>query len=238
MSIINKLILDIESVGADFNSFDETTQDSLTRWIKKESNGNEDYQTALDDLKNGLGFSPLTGEIVAIGILDYDKNQGAVYFQAPNQEIKESQEENFKLKQMTEKEMLEQFWQIADKYGEFITFNGRGFDVPFIMVRSAVYNIRPTKNLMEGRYLYQQRSCKHIDLQDQLTFYGATRKKGSLHLWSNLFNIKSPKADGITGDDVGRLFKEKKFLDIARYNTGDLKATKELYDKWNNYFNI
>ncbi|MEK7634368.1 MAG: ribonuclease H-like domain-containing protein [Patescibacteria group bacterium] len=238
MSIINKLILDIETVGADFNSFDETTQDSLTRWIKKESNGNEDYQTALDDLKNGLGFSPLTGEIVAIGILDYDKNQGAVYFQAPNQEIKESQEENFKLKQMTEKEMLEQFWQIADKYGEFITFNGRGFDVPFIMVRSAVYNIRPTKNLMEGRYLYQQRSCKHIDLQDQLTFYGATRKKGSLHLWSNLFNIKSPKADGITGDDVGRLFKEKKFLDIARYNTGDLKATKELYDKWNNYFNI
>ena len=238
MSIINKLILDIETVGADFNSFDETTQDSLTRWIKKESNGNEDYQTALDDLKNGLGFSPLTGEIVAIGILDYDKNQGAVYFQAPNQEIKESQEENFKFKQMTEKEMLEQFWQIADKYGEFITFNGRGFDVPFIMVRSAVYNIRPTKNLMEGRYLYQQRSCKHIDLQDQLTFYGATRKKGSLHLWSNLFNIKSPKADGITGDDVGRLFKEKKFLDIARYNTGDLKATKELYDKWNNYFNI
>ena len=63
---------------------------------------------------------------MAIGILDYDKNQGAVYFQAPNQEIKESQEENFKLKQMTEKEMLEQFWQIADKYGEFITFNGRG----------------------------------------------------------------------------------------------------------------
>ena len=35
MSIINKLILDIETVGADFNSFDETTQDSLTRWIKK-----------------------------------------------------------------------------------------------------------------------------------------------------------------------------------------------------------
>ncbi len=49
------------------------------------------------------------------------------------------------------------------------------------------------------------------------------------------FGIKSPKAEGITGDDVGPLFKDKKFLEIAKYNVGDLKATKELYDYWNNY---
>ena len=91
---------------------------------------------------------------------------------------------------------------------------------------------------MEGRYLYQQKFAKHIDLLDQLTFYGATRKKGNLHLWSKVFGIKSPKDEGVTGDDVGRLFKEKKFLDIARYNVGDLHATKELYDKWNNYLNL
>ncbi|MBI5306615.1 ribonuclease H-like domain-containing protein [Candidatus Wolfebacteria bacterium] len=234
----SKIIFDIETIGVDFDALDETTQDSLTRWIKKESTDEKDYQIALEELKSGLGFSPLTGEIVVIGVLDYAKNQGAVYFQAPNQEIGDFQEGNFKFKQMTEKEMLEHFWTLASKCGEFITFNGRGFDVPFIIVRSAVHGVRPTRNLMEGRYLYQQRDCKHIDLQDQLTFYGATRKKGSLHLWSNVFGIKSPKADGVTGDDVGRLFKEKKFLDIARYNIGDLVATKELYDKWNDYFNI
>ncbi|MEA2113163.1 MAG: hypothetical protein U9P63_00705 [Patescibacteria group bacterium] len=53
--------------------------------------------------------------------------------------------------------------------------------------------------------------------------------KSSLHLWSRAFGIKSPKAQGVTGDDVGRLFKEKKFLDIVKYNVGDLTATKELY---------
>ena len=74
MSITNKLIFDIETIGVDFDSLDETTQDSLTRWIKKESTGEEDYQVALEELKNGLGFSPLTGEIVAIGVLDYAKN--------------------------------------------------------------------------------------------------------------------------------------------------------------------
>lgn len=237
-----RLIFDIETIGVDFDSLDETTKDSLTRWIKKESVGEEEYQTALEELKSGLGFSPLTGEIVAIGVLDYDKNQGAVYFQAPGQNPPAGGEEftegGIKFKQTTEKEMLEQFWNISKQYQEFISFNGRAFDGPFLMIRSAYHGIRPAKNLSESRYLYQQKTCVHIDLADQFTFQGNMRRKGSLHLWSNLFGIKSPKADGVTGDDVGRLFKEKKFLDIARYNAGDLRATKELYEKWSKYLNL
>ena len=106
------------------------------------------------------------------------------------------------------------------------------------MTRSAIHGVKPTRNLMEGRYLYQQRDGKHIDLQDQLTFYGAVWKKGNLHLWSRAFGIKSPKSEGVTGDDVGQLFKDKKFLEIAKYNAGDLRATKELYEKWEKYLNI
>lgn len=234
-----KLILDIETVGVDFKSLDKTTQDNLTRWIRKESEGDEEYSVALEELKNRLGFSPLTAEIVVIGVLDYFKNQGVVYFQAPEEKHKEFSENNIIFKQATEKEMLHKFWEGAEQYEYFITFNGRGFDVPFLMVRSAVHGIRPTKNLMRSRYLYQQNpNAIHIDLQDQLSFYGALRRKGSLHLWSRVFGIESPKAGGITGDDVGRLFAEKKYLDIARYNVGDLKATKEFYEKWQKYLNL
>jgi DNA polymerase elongation subunit (family B) len=192
----------------------------------------------LEELKNGLGFSPLTGEIVVIGVLDYAKNQGVVYYSAPGQKNEEFTENGITFKQMAEKEMLEHFWNGAKMYDEFIGFSSRQFDGPFLMIRSAYHGIRPTKNLSESRYLYQQKTCTHIDLADQLTFHGNMRKKGSLHLWSKLFEIKSPKEDGVTGDDVGRLFKEKKFLAIARYNAGDLRATKELYDKWNNYLNF
>ncbi|MDP3015124.1 MAG: ribonuclease H-like domain-containing protein [bacterium] len=232
---INKLVFDIETVGVDFDSLDKTTQESLTRWIKKESSSEAEYEEALRELKSGLGFSPLTGGIVVIGVLDCGKNQGVVYFQAPNENIKEFSEDNITFKQATEKEMLEKFWQGAKEYDEFIGFNSRGFDVPFIMVRSAIHGVKPTRNLMEGRYLYQQRDGKHIDLQDQLTFYGAVWKKGNLHLWSRAFGIKSPKSEGVTGDDVGQLFKDKKFLEIAKYNAGDLRATKELYEKWDKY---
>jgi len=230
-----KLIFDIETIGEDFETLDRVTQDVLTRWIKKEAISEEDYKAQLEDLKEGLGFSPLTGEIVAIGILDYEKVKGAVYFQAPGQEI-ETTEGDIKFKSMTEAEMLGQFWKLAEQYDEFISFNGRSFDAPFLMIRSAVHQIRPTKDLMSNRYLERQKfGVLHIDLLDQLSFYGALRRKGSLHLWSRVFNIQSPKTQGVSGDDIAPLFKNKKFLEIARYNVGDLMATKELYKRWQDY---
>ncbi len=236
MSNFQKLVLDIETVGENFDSLDEATQESLTRWIKKESENEAEYTEALDELKSGLGFSALTAEIVAIGVLDCDRDESVVYFQAPGKKIGEFKEDNITFKQCSEKEMLEKFWEGAKKYNYFITFNGRAFDIPFMMVRSAVHGVRPTKDLMRGRYLYQQTSdAVHIDLLDQLTFYGAVRRKGNLHLWTRAFGITSPKTGGVTGDDVGKLFKEKKYADIARYNAGDLRATKELHEKWENY---
>ena len=236
---MSKLIFDIETIGENFDELDPATQEVLTKWIKKDSESEEEYVKALEELKSGLGFSPLTGQIVAIGVLDYDKNQGVVYFQAPEENLKEFQEENITFKPCSEKEMLENFWKGAEKYNEFITFNGRSFDAPFLAVRSAVHKIKTSKDLMSNRYLSSQRfGATHIDLFDQLTFYGATRRKGGLHLWCRAFGIISPKAQGVTGDDVAQLFKEKKYKEIARYNVGDLMATKELYDYWKNYIKL
>lgn len=231
------LIFDIETVGEDFESLDETSQDVLTRWIKRESGNNEEYTAALADLKNGMGFSPLTGQIVAIGVYDGEREKGAVYFQSsPKKQEKSFEEDGYKFEAMTEKEMLQKFWGVVEKYDTFVTFNGRQFDVPFLMVRSAVHGIRPTKNLLANRYLsYQPGHARHIDLFDQLTFYGAMRKKGSLHLWCRAFGIESPKAQGVDGDDVKALFDTGRGADIARYNSRDLRATYELYRRYTEY---
>ena len=51
MSTTKKLILDIETVGEDFDALDETAQESLTRWIQKESSSEEDYEVALKTLE-------------------------------------------------------------------------------------------------------------------------------------------------------------------------------------------
>jgi len=231
---MKKLVFDIETIGQDFDQMDETTQKSLTRWLKRESLGEEDYQMALDDLKKGLGFSPLTGEVVAIGVLDVDNDKGAVYYQSPDKKNETSIEEGVKFEICTEEEMLKKFWAGVKEYDLLISFNGRAFDVPFLMVRSAIHKIRPTINFMSYRYA-KPSETNHLDLADQLSFLGAVRRKGSLHLWSRAFGITSPKADGVTGDEVGELFRKKEYLKIAKYNLGDLKATKELYQYWEKY---
>jgi 3'-5' exonuclease len=230
-----KLVFDIETIGQDWETIDELTRESLTKWLKKDNLSDDDMAFRVDGVKGETGLSPLTGEIVSIAIYDVEREAGAVYFQAPEQDKPIFFEENgVKYQSMTESEILRTFWDIAQKYKEFITFNGRGFDAPFMMVRSAINNVVPTVDLMEGRYLYQQRGVKHIDVYDQMTFYGATSKKGSLHLFCRAFDIPSPKTGG-SGDEVSHLFKEKKYMDIARYNMGDVIATKELYLKWEKY---
>ena len=220
----------------DFDSFDETTRESLTRWIRRESADEAEYEAALADMKNGLGFSPLTGQIVAIGVYDVEREKGAVYFDHPekNGTGECDSEGACKLEPMGERDMLQKFWEVAEKYDTFVSFNGRGFDAPFLMIRSAVHRVHPTKHLLANRYLFSQPAmAKHVDLMEELTFYGAMRKRGTLHLWCRAFGIESPKAGGVSGDDVKGLYEGKKFETIARYNAGDLIATSELFKRWN-----
>lgn len=231
------LIFDIETIGEDFDTMDETTQHMLTRWFKEDAMDEEAYQSKLEDIKQGLGFSPFTGQVVAIALLDLETNKAAVYFQAPGEDHGSFEEDGVTYRQMSESEMLEQFWKVAERYNQFVTFNGRGFDVPFLNIRSAVHKIRPVKDLLSNRYLGMQKfDAKHFDLYDLFTFYGVVwRNRPSLHIACRAFGIKSPKQDGIDGDGVAHLFKEKRFLDIARYNVRDIVATKELYAYWEKY---
>jgi hypothetical protein len=55
-------------------------------------------------------------------------------------------------------------------------------------------------------------------------------------MWCRALGIKSPKEGEVKGEDVSDLFREGKFFDIAKYNMGDIIATKELYDRWVKYF--
>lgn len=235
-----KVIFDIETIGEDFEKMDEKTREVLEKKAIKIVGNSKDKKAIKEQLAAEIekfGLSPLTGEIVSIGMLDSETKKGAVYFQAPDKAIEDFEEDGIKYKAMTEKEIIKGFWEVARHADEFVSFNGRPFDVPYILTRGAIHEVRPTKNLMANRYLNLQKfGAKHIDLLDQLTFYGSVwNNKGSLHMWTRAFGIKSPKEEGVDGSDVAKLFKDKKYLEIAQYNARDLYSTRDLFEYWEKY---
>src|SRR3989344_11571 len=220
-----RLIFDIETIGVEFDSLDDTSKEFLLL--------NADNDEERDQIKEQLGFSPLTGQVVAIGIMNPDTEKGAVYFQDLSGKKEEQTDEKISyIACADEKELLKEFWAAAAHYNQFVSFAGHSFDCPYLMVRSAVNNVKPTQLLLQNRY----HSILHLDLLDRLTNFGAMRGKRSLHLWCQAFGIGSSKDKGVTGDDVAKLFKEKKYLDIAKYCYDDVKATKELFTYWDKYF--
>ena len=219
---MSKVIIDIETVGVDFESLSPSQKEYLLKYSESDEQG--------EKIKNTLGLYPLTGEIVAIGMLNPDTMKGCMLFQSGEEVLEKKEEDGIVYETGSEKEILEKFWDRVNSYDQIITFNGRGFDAPYLIFRSAVHRIRPTKNLMGYRYDAKE----HCDLLDQLTFYGATRKY-NLDFYARSFGIKSSKDEGIDGSMVGEMYKQGKYLDIARYCARDLAATKELFEVWEKY---
>jgi DNA polymerase elongation subunit (family B) len=219
------LVFDIETIGLPREALDDAQRDYLTRSAETA----EEREAELSK----LALYPLTGQVLAIGMLNPDTKAGRVLYQAPSTESSFSEDGKIEFVSGDEAFLLRSFWEDVKRYDRIVTFNGRGFDCPYLMVRSAILGITPTRNLVPYRY----DAAKHCDLLDQFTFYGATRRF-NLDFYCRAFGIRSPKADGITGADLGPLVERGEHRRIAEYCIGDVIATAELYRRWNQYLNI
>ncbi|MEX2144810.1 MAG: ribonuclease H-like domain-containing protein [Candidatus Spechtbacterales bacterium] len=231
------LVFDIETIGKSYEDFDDKSREIFREWASREAKTDEEMERSLEQIKQGLPFSPFLGEIVAIAVMN-GQEEGGVYFQAPDSDILDFEDGEIKYRVGTEYEILERFWDIARHYSVFATFNGRGFDVPYLMIRSAVNKVKPTQNLMSNRYLSLQKGVQHVDLQDQLGFYGAVQRRPKLHFVAQAFGIESPKKGEIEGAQVPKAFRDKRYKEIAEYCMDDVIATRKLYEYWNEYLNL
>jgi len=233
------LVLDIETIGKQYDELDDTTKAYFRQWAERDAQSEGQVERELEQIKKGLPFSPFLGEIVAVGMID-EEDKGAVYFRADNDaKVKDFEDEGIQYRVGSEKEVLERFWEVARNYYTFVTFNGRAFDAPYLMIRSAVHGIRPSRNLMPNRYLSGQKfGTQHIDLSDQFTFYGAVRRLPKLHFVTKAFNIESPKEGGMSGEEVPQAFADGRYEEIARYCMDDVVATKKLFEYWEKYLNF
>ena len=224
---MRRAVFDIECVGEDFAALDALSQHALTRNARTPEEAEAE--------KERLALYPVTGFIVGIGMLNPASGKGKMLYLVDRDHAVQSvrKDDTLYVPCTSEKALLEQFWQDIAAYDQVVSFNGRGFDAPYIIIRSMAQRVRPTVDLMPPRYNDPARTT-HLDLADQLSFYGALRRF-SLHLFTRALGIESPKSEEVDGLAVPRLFREKKYEQIAEYCMRDVRATAELLAIYEQY---
>ncbi len=226
------LVFDIETTALPVESFDEAQQEYLFRDAGRLPEGPE-REARRSELARGLSLYPLTAQIVCIAMVNADSSRGQVLFLADDFDPDDEGEVKF-VPFADESELLQDFWELAKRYDHIVTFNGRGFDVPFLYLRSALLGVPISRKDWLG---YRYQTEPHCDLAEQFTFYGVSGRDGAarrfnLDFYCKSFGIDSPKAQGVTGMEVPALVSEGRFREIAEYCLRDVRATVELYRIW------
>jgi len=228
------IVFDIETSALPLDLFDEAQREYLFREAEKLAEGPE-RETKRSEIQRQFNLWPFTAQVVCIAMLNAESLRGQSLFLAEDFEEGESEAGPVEFVPCAdEAELLTAFWDVAKHYDNVVTFNGRGFDVPFIYLRSALLNVPITKKNWLG---YRFATEPHCDLAEQFTFYNVSGREGAarrfnLDFYCKAFGIESPKSHGVTGMDVNTLMAEKKFREIAEYCLRDVRATVELYRIW------
>jgi len=225
------LILDIKTAGEPWDTLDEATKAYLMRSVNRTARGQAERQLVRDQIKDDLSFSPFTGSLVALSVYDRDRAEGVVYTAGGGTVVPESLD-GIGHKVCSETVMLTDLWDGIRRYDTVVTFAGRSFVLPFLLHRSVACGVVPTSDLLRKRYLRQQQPPYHIDLQDELSFYGGLTRRPALHLVCRAYGIAH---EAEAEEAVTALVKAGKWGDLARLSARDLRATTGVYEKWLQY---
>ncbi len=139
-----------------------------------------------------------------------------------------------------EKEILEKFTKYVNKSNpKLVSFNGKGFDLPLIAIRSMKYNIPfggyyETQDKYNGKNKWENYRDRysgkfHLDLLDFIQDFGSIR---GLNLDALCKTFGMPGKYDTHGDQVLELFLNKEFDKIDEYCQSDVLNTYWLYLKF------
>ena len=148
-------------------------------------------------------YDPNFNKICCIG--GFDGQEGRNYFE------------------MSEKKLLESFWEDVKDTQRFITFNGCSFDVPFLYRRSWFHRVKPTSWISLVRYRIEN----HIDIYMILNNWDS-HAHGGMNLYSNLVLHEDCKRD-LDGSQVQEFWDAGRYKEVCDYCVGDCKALWEIY---------
>jgi predicted PolB exonuclease-like 3'-5' exonuclease len=126
--------------------------------------------------------------------------------------------------------MTKHFWTGWQFYEQptWVTFNGRGFDIPLLEQAAYRYGIPVPQWFNLGDRAYDQKRNRynlqsHIDLHEVLTNFGSTWYRGGLNLAAGL--LGKPGKMEIQGDMVYDYYRQGRIQEISEYCRCDVLDT-------------
>lgn len=180
--------------------------DAIERWREKDR---AEWSAGLSKVAS---LNPRLGRVVALGNIVWD---------ATVPEVSHAIEEE------EERELVAWGLDKVGRCGGLITFNGLGFDLPFLHVRAAILGVRvPYK---PSDYLRRYTTKPHADLQAILSNWSWGEKGDTLHGWCEAFGI--PVEDQTTGADIAEDVARGDAEAVCRHCGSDVLATAALYER-------
>jgi DNA polymerase elongation subunit (family B) len=224
MSSVPNLVYDIEVAGLPWEEVDEITRGYLMSKQRDDA--------AREAVRERTALFPGLGKVIAIGMWLVQEERGMLLLEGEH-ESEQTWEKvsHSKIERGSEEQILRRFWELVDLRGKgkrtrLVTFNGRGYDGPVLMTRSAQLGIAPSRNLVPYRYDISD----HCDLFDVLGYQGASRDRFSLDYWCRRFDVESPKGS-IDGSQVAKAYRAGRIEDIGEYCLRDVRATAQLFQR-------
>jgi predicted PolB exonuclease-like 3'-5' exonuclease len=218
------LVFDIETVPAhDLRKAPST----IAQAVAKHAERNE------WDVSKVMSLSPYLGQVVSLAVGNGDQDprtQDVTVFVVPPPGMGPAQIALLPswIRPVSEPELLRAFWTLAGQASCVVSYNGRGFDVPFLLGRSLIHGVPVRVDLLSSPS-YALRP--HLDLFNVVAPGGGFgRGPASLDVVCWALGVTSPK-ESMDGSMVAATYAKGDVAQIALYNAGDVRATTAVYQR-------
>lgn len=170
---------------------------------------------AQDRIKQ-YSLSALTGRVVAVGIAS----------DPPGDFVEEVVTESLIARtEADERELLTKLWIRVGNADPLVTWNGLGFDVPFLLTRSAILGVPTPRQSLLKRY----DTRAHYDVKMVVNGWDAFKSRGTtLDDWAQAFGMGGKSAHG---SQVYEMYRAADFAAIGAYAADDARLTLALYHR-------
>jgi hypothetical protein len=216
--VASTIVFDIETVPAtDLRRAPPLIAQAVTKYADRQE----------WDESKVMSLSPWFGQVVSLAVGDGDAEAGeqrVTVFVVPPPDV-DIEDLPAHVRAVSEADLLRAFWALAGQARCVVSYNGRGFDVPFLVGRSLIHQVPVKVDLQGSPYAVRP----HLDLFQALGGRGG-RGPSSLDVVCWALGLASPKED-MDGSMVATFYAKGEVARIAEYNAGDVRATTAVYQR-------